>query len=203
MNSLFDYFDRLTPLSPETKRMIEKTVEEIQLPKGTLLVKQDEPCAYLYIIAAGLARGFRLVNGEEVTVSFKSSNEVLRDTCNYISGSKALKSYELLEDSRLFRINIARFRTLFTLDHEICNLGRLMAEDFVMQMDASQRSYMGLTAQKRYEVFLKEKSGLIYRVKSKHIASYLHLTPETFYRIHAQSLKKRVPKLAYAIDWPD
>lgn len=203
MKTLSDYFDQFVILSNEAKDMINYTVDSFYAPKGTILVKQGELNPYSYIIASGIARGFRRVHAEEVTVSLWAETQTLSDVTTYIANKPAVKSYELIEDSKLYRINNSRFRALFDFDHEICNLGRLLAEDYIMRMEATKRIYQNLDAQQKYQTFLCEKPGFIYRVKSKHIASYLGITPETFCRIHSEALKGKIEKMPHVIEWPD
>jgi len=203
MRALSDYFDQFTKLSNQAMELVESTVEKMYAPKGTILVRQHSHNPYTYIIASGIARGFRYVHGEDSTVSLWAETQVLSDVTTYIANNPAVKSYELIEDSQLYRVNNAKFRALFAFDHEICNLGRLLAEDYIMRMEATKRLYQGLDAHQKYQAFLSEKPGLVYRVKSKHIASYLNITPEIFCRIHSDALKNKIIKTPLEIEWPD
>lgn len=189
MNSVFDYFSRFMVLSDEAKGLIEGTVEMVYIPCRTVIVRQGQVNNSMYIIRKGIARGFRTYNAEELTVSLWAEGEAFGDVTTYITGGPAAKSYQLLEDSELYCLNIGQFRALFAVSHEVCNLGRLIAEEYIVRMEERKREYMALSASERYQYFITKHPQLLRRIKYKYIASYLGITAETFCRIHVARLK--------------
>ena len=186
MNSIFDYFDKFLPLPEEARKLVLSTVVLVNVSKGTVLVNQGKTNTDFYIIKKGVARGYYLQNGVEVTSTLWKENEVFGDVITYISHEPASKSYQVLEDSVLYKINIARFRALFDINLEIANMARIMVEKYIMKQENEKKRYRDMTAYERFQVFITERPELIHRVKSIHIASFLTMTPETFSRVHAR-----------------
>ena len=192
MESVFAYFDQLFPLSAESRRMVQRTFKEVHFSKGTILVTQGRPNPYFYLMKNGVARGFYTAGDKEVTSTLWHENEMFGDVTTYITSHLAVKSYQLLEDSILYRFNIADFRELFDVNYEICNLGRIMAEKHILGVEANRERYSGLSAREKYEFFISHRPGMIYRVRFIYIASYLKMAPETLSRIHTEHLKCKI-----------
>jgi CRP-like cAMP-binding protein len=129
-------------------------------------------------------------------------NEAFGDVSAYMTQQPAIKSYQLLEDSILYRIDLTKFRRLFLIDHEICNLGRIIAEQHILFLQKSIKQYNGMTALEKYECFLQDRPDLVFRVKFIYIASYLHMAPETLSRIHSRWLKEKNSSLNISLsEW--
>jgi len=189
MQSPFDYFDRFLVLSPASRKLVEEVLERIEVARGTIIVHENKLNPYMYIIAKGAARGFSPEEGEDRTFSLWHELNAFGDVTTYLTGTPAIKSYEILEDSVLFRLDIFRFRALFGKKTELANLGRILVEKYILNQEHTKRLYSGKNARQRFYAFLTEKPGLINRVKSIYIASYLNMKPETYSRIRSRWLK--------------
>ena len=200
MKTLFDFFDQFLVLSPEAKELISKTVDYQFFRKNTLILNVGVHNKYMYIIKKGIVRGFFNNDKEEVTLSLWMENETFGDIATYITGSKATKSYEALEDLEVFTIEIAPFRALFEKNHEICNLGRIIVEQFVLKTERLKNALRFTCPEDKLKQFLANRPGLISRVKLKYIASYLNITPETLSRIRKSELNLAPNKTKSATD---
>lgn len=116
-----------------------------------------------------------------------NENEVFGDVITYISLEPATKSYQVLEDSVLFKIDIARFRALFEINIEISNMARIMVERYILKQESEKNVTEIRLLSKDFRYL---RPDLIYRVKSIHIASFLNMTPETFSRAHSEWTRK-------------
>lgn len=184
MNSIFEYFEQFMPLSTEAKALLATTVEYVEFPKNTKILEIGNHNKYMYIIKKGIARGYKISSsGNDITLSLWMENETFGDITTYILGQQLKKSYEALEDICAYSINIKLFRELFDINHEICNLGRLIVESFVLKTEFLKDSLRDSTAQERLQFFITHRPGLLSRVKLKYIASYLDISMETLSRI--------------------
>jgi len=189
MKSILDFFDQFIRLSPVARKLIVSTSDEIQLPKGEVLSMEGESNLHFYIIKSGLVRGFYETPKKQITCCLRKENEGFGDMITYITGPAMQITYELLEDSTLFRVRVMEFRALYSVNHEICNLSRIISESFILHLLKGRRRYRELTAQQKYDYFLTDLPGLIYRVKFIYIASFLNLSHETLSRIHKKHFK--------------
>jgi CRP-like cAMP-binding protein len=139
-----------------------------------------------------VARGYRVNLNDEVTDTLWSEGQIFNDVTTYIANTPATKSYQMMEESVLYRIDNQKLRALYDTNFEICNLGRLIMEEYVVRVEAARKLYRDLDATQRYEQFLTDKPGLILRVKQKDIASFIGISAETLNRIHSNCTKKRI-----------
>ncbi len=190
MDNLYKYFGQFIPLSEEALKLLAGTTEIITAHKGEIMIQQGQVNYYTYLIAKGLARGYRVNLNDEVTDTLWSEGQIFNDVTTYIANMPATKSYQMLEESVLYRIDNQKLRALYTTNFEICNLGRIIMEEYVVRVEAARKRYHDLDASQRYEQFLTDKPGLILRVKQKYIASFIGISPETFNRIHSSRTKK-------------
>ena len=190
MDTLFEYFGQFIALSEEAQKLIAETTTIIKVRKGEILVHQGQINYYSFLIGKGVARGYRVNLKEEITDSLWSEGQVFCDVTTYIANTPATKSYQMLEESVVYRIDNQKLRALYATNFELCNLGRLIVEEYVIRFDAARKRYRDLDAKQKYEQFLTDKPGLILRVKQKHIASFIGVSPETFNRIHSSQTKK-------------
>jgi CRP-like cAMP-binding protein len=142
----------------------------------------------MYIVKTGVVRGYYYKDFQEITVSLWMENETFGDVTTYITNNPAIKSYQAIEDTELYRMDIQRFRSFFEVNHEICNLARIISERYILKSQFLSYCLIHLTAEEKYQLFLINKPGLINRVKIKHIASYLDITPETLSRIRCSEI---------------
>ena len=189
MHSPFDFFARFLVLTKESRVLVDSTIDLIGVAKGEILIKEGQPSPYMYIIRKGIARGFAFEDGEDKTFTLWAENYAFGDITNYITNYPPIKSYELLEDSELYRLDITRFRELFSLNIELATLGRILIEKHIVNQELTRRLYINKDSSERFVVFLREKPGLIHRVKFKYIASFLGMRPETFTRLHTRWVK--------------
>lgn len=189
MHSPFDFFDRFLVLTEESRALVDPTIDLVFAAKGEILIKVGQPSQYMYIIRKGVARGFAFEDGKDKTYTLWAENYAFGDITNYITNFPPIKSYELLEDSELYRLDISRFRELFSVTIELATLGRILIEKHIVNQVLSRRLYVNKDSRERFELFLSEKPGLIHRVKFKDIASFLDMSPETFTRIHTRWVK--------------
>lgn len=184
MNGIFDYFEQFTLLSTEAKALIALTIDSVEFPKHTQIMLAGKHNKYMYVIKKGIVRGYIVTElGKDITMSLWMENEAFGDVSTYITGNSLQKSYEALEDVSVYRLNIKQFRELFEVNHEICNLGRLIVESFILKTEMLKDVLRNSTAQERLQLFIKHRSGLLSRVKLKYIASYLDISMETLSRI--------------------
>jgi CRP-like cAMP-binding protein len=183
MENVFIYFDQFVVLSPEARNLVLSTVDLIEIKKNTKILSVDSLNKYMYIIKKGLVRGYKSKAGIEITLSLWMENETFGDVTTYITGNPVRKSYEAIEDLEVYRLNIAKFRALFQTNLEICNLGRVIIEQFILKTELIKDNLRANSAEQKMEFFLTNRPGLIDRVKLKHIASYLDIAPETLSRI--------------------
>lgn len=188
MEEVFKYLNHFLVLSDKAKELVMTTIDCVSVKKHTEIITIGRPGKYMYFIKKGVVRGFNFNESQEITKSLWMENEFFGDLTNYITTNLSAKSYQAIEETELYRINIAQFRSFFEINHEICNLARIIAEKHIIKSEYLNNCLRHLTAEEKYQFFLINKPGLIYRVKLKYIASYLDISPETLSRIRLHEI---------------
>ncbi len=184
---MFDYFEKHILLSHISKEMILKTVEIVKFKKNTIVINEGEKNENMYIIKVGLVKGYYFNNGEYQITTIWKENDAFGDVLTYISGSPATKSYITIEDVEAYKIDIKKFRALFDINHEICNLGRLLVEQYIVRTELFRKAIINTTAKEKYDFLLDQYPEIYKRCKLKDIASLLGICPETISRVRRKN----------------
>lgn len=175
--------DKIHPLSSSAKLMLKKNVEEVNLPKHSIIIRADKIEKKIYFIKVGIARTFSIIDDDEITFSFGKEGDTIASLKSYIENQKGYESIELLEDSVLYKLNTENLKNLFYKNIEIANWGRKFAEHELLKAEERLISRQLGTATERYIELLKNYPSLIKRVQLGHIASYLGITQVSLSRI--------------------
>ncbi|UOQ52662.1 Crp/Fnr family transcriptional regulator [Hymenobacter cellulosivorans] len=177
------------PLPPASLEKMLALAEYVELPKGTRLFRDDQLAQHIYVLQHGLARAYAQREEREVTFWFSTEGAVLASIRGYTEQALSYETIELLEDSRLFRLNMAALQQLYRTDVHLANWGRVMVERVWLQTEQQLIARQFRTAAERYADLLEHSPHLLQRVALGHIASYLGITQVTLSRVRAQ-LKK-------------
>lgn len=159
--------------------------DEISYPQGHILFNADRTERNIYIIKQGMARAYIEADGKDITIWFGQENDVILSANGYVNGKKGYETMELLEDSILYKINLAQLSERYKTDIEICNWARQLIEKEFARTEHHLISVLSLPAAERYAQLLNEKPEILQRVQLRHIASYLGISSEHLSRIRA------------------
>ncbi|WP_435357808.1 Crp/Fnr family transcriptional regulator [Emticicia sp. SJ17W-69] len=174
------------PLSQSAKMIFKSIVEEIKLPKHSIVIRADKFEKNIYFIKTGIARTFSIIHDEEITFSFGKEGDTIASLKSYIDNQKGYESIELLEDCTLYKLNIEKLKSLFNENIEIANWGRKFAEKELIKAEERLLSRQFGNATERYTELLNNYPNLIQRVQLGYIASYLGITQVSLSRIRTK-----------------
>ncbi len=171
--------------TPELLQLLVDTTKKCSIKKGEFLVRAGESQPDICFLTKGLLRGFFLdANGKDVTDCFGYRyGTPAMAFCQLGAENISPMSIELLEDGEFLCIPIALILQLQDQYPEILKFYNhilITALNDHWQMKQILHQY---TAIQRYQWFLETYPGLVDRVSSKHIASFLRMTPVTLSRI--------------------
>ncbi len=107
-------------------------------------------------------------------------------SCDYMSYIEAKPSelfVQVLETTDVFSISRTKIQELSEESLMGNKIIRAAAQSLFLHKQRQQIEMLTLTAEERYKKMLKEQPDRIHRTASKHIASYLGITPESLSRI--------------------
>lgn len=151
--------------------------------KHEILHDAGKICNHFYIITKGLARVFYYKEDKDITVHFSAEQESITTIDSLIQRKKSKYNIEALEDLETFAVHINDLENLFEEKPKFERFGRLFMQQIYIELVERIDDLQLHTAKERYEILLQKKPYLFQRVSSKHIASFLGITPETLSRI--------------------
>lgn len=155
------------------------------LKKGEFVVRIGEAQNEVYFLETGIARGYFLdVNGKDITdcFGFQCGTAVVSFGQLELNVQSSL-SIEVLEDAKFFCIPTSSLIELQKSYFEIMFLYNQLLVKALNEHWKLKRVLNQFTAIQRYQWFLREYPGLIYKVKNKYVASFLGMTPVTLSRL--------------------
>lgn len=180
------------PLPGASLEKILALAEYVELPKGSILFRDDQLAHHIYVVQRGLARAYARREDREVTFWFSTEGAVLVSIRGYTEQAVSYETIELLEDSSLFRLNAQALQQLYATDVHLANWGRVLVERVWLQTEQQLIARQFRTAAERYEDLLQQNPHLLQRVALGHLASYLGITQVTLSRVRAQ--RKKAPR---------
>jgi signal-transduction protein with cAMP-binding, CBS, and nucleotidyltransferase domain len=186
MVSFFDTIAGFTTLTKEGEETLASILKIEEVEKGQTLVKENSVCNYIYFIGEGLTRTYYYKDGKDVTDWISTEGTFACSIVSFITRNPDRRGIETLEDSTLFSLQYYELEQLYTKNHDIERLGRLIVSSGLVQLQQRFDDLHFATASERYKKIMDENPSLIQRVPLGMLASFLGVTQETLSRIRSQ-----------------
>ena len=186
MNTFFEQNATLLLENPELAEAFQKIMTFQKFPKNSILHQSGKICDYMYIITSGVARVFYYKEDKDITCYFAAEQETVTCIDSFIQREKSKYHLEALEDLEVFKITRSDLEKLFESNPKYERFGRLFLEQLYIDLVERIDDLLLKTTQERYNTLLEKKPHLFQRVASKHIASFLGMSAETFSRIRGK-----------------
>ena len=186
---MYSFFEQNASLLLETPELAEAFQEIMSFEKflkNAILHEAGKVCNHMYIITSGIARVFYYKEDKDISCHFAAEQETITTIDSFIQRKKSKYSIEALEDLEVLKISHSDLESLFESNPKYERFGRLFLQKIYMDLVERIDDLQLHTAQERYEILLQKKPYLFQRVASKHIASFLSITPETLSRIRGK-----------------
>lgn len=184
--SLITEIIKLTKLSPETLAFIESKIAYTSYKKGTQLLHNGETCNNFYFVTKGILRSYYYSDSKEVTNWFALENDFATSIYSFISRNHAYECIEALEDTEVEMLSYQSLQEIYATYPETERTGRLIIENYYINLEERVISIQFKTAKERYDRLLVRYPGIILRAPLGTIASYLGITQETLSRIRGK-----------------
>jgi len=186
------YIKEQANLSDHEVQLMRSMAVERSLRRREFLLQQGQVCRYKIFITKGLLRAYSAGgDGSEHIVQFSPENSWITDPESLDKGSPSNSNIDALEPSEVV------LWTKKDLHYLAANIPGLKA---YFDKLISRSSYMfrqrllsaiSLTAEEKYEEFIKKFPHLLERVPLHMVASYLGVTRETLSRIRRTQLIRK------------
>lgn len=190
-NKLIAYFSRISPLSDEEARAIEKSMSPKIFKKGAVLLKEGEISVDTYFVLEGCIRQYLIVDGEEKTTNFFTEGQWVISATSLLQHEPSAHALVCAEDCTLVVGNEQAAQEMFTTFPRFETIARAVMETAFAEQQKAMTSHLTDTPEQRYLKLQKTRPDLFQRVPQYQIASYLGVKPESLSRIRKRLLEKQ------------
>lgn len=177
-------------LSPKDVLFLISISRVKRYKKGDYLIRVGEKNHNTILVISGLLRSYHINDvGEEITMSFIPEKHHAGSYATILKDEPSVENLVTLEDSLVLVTDARKFKEAernnpSLLRFQNKNLRNILAE-------AIDRIWLhtSLTAEQRYLWFCEKYPNLEQRVKQKHLASFLGVTPTSLSRMKARLLQ--------------
>jgi CRP/FNR family transcriptional regulator, anaerobic regulatory protein len=190
LSLLFDKCNAIQPLADDVKEAMENAFEVLYVPKHTILLRPGEVCNYMYLVLKGLVRVYYDVDGREITSRLMSEGLFITSYISYFTRKPGNEFIETYEDSLLAAVTVEKAQQIYRQFPAFNYTVRVLTEYSFFLSEERTVALRNTTAENRFLFFMQRHPDLITRVASRHIASYLGMTEETYSRVKRKILHK-------------
>jgi CRP-like cAMP-binding protein len=185
----FIYSSHLVSLS--TSEKIADTFALKEIGKNMFLLREGKVSNEYYFIEEGFMRGFAHdTEGNEVTTSFFSANQVVFEVSSFFNRVPSKENIQAIDDCVGWFITYEQLNHLFHNLPEFRDFGRSILVKGFAALKVRMLSMITETAEERYDALIKSNPEIFKHAALKHIASYLGITDTSLSRIRKEYSKK-------------
>lgn len=184
MEALYNFANRLTPISRETFELLKPNFKHLSVKANTILCDAGDEANNMFFVISGVARTSAVSeNGKVFTRTLHTANQFLGPYSDLIKGEKSSLVYEALTDCEI--IQSAHKDVLKNFGHlpEMMQFEIKVLQHLYNDMQKTIISLGTLNAKERYLKLLKRIVGIEELIPQYQIASYLGITPIQLSRI--------------------
>lgn len=166
-------------LEPTEKAFFISLLDSKTIPSKTYLLKENQPCNYLYFVNSGTLRAYFLnKDGKESTIMFALKDWWVTDMNCFINQNPAMLNIVATEKTEMLQISKTNLDLLFQEVPKFERFFRIIFQNAYIREQLRVIENLSLTAAERYEHFANKYPQVMQQVTQKQIASYLGITPE-------------------------
>lgn len=184
MTDLKTFFNKLTPVSPESWDRFSALFIPKVLKKGDYFISDGQTAREIGFLESGIIRAFYRNNeAVEYNKHFFINPCFIGGYASLITGIPNQIIQQALTDCTIQVAKFAAIQKLYETCPDIERGARILAEQFFVQKEQREIEIVLLDAGERYQIFQKNFPQLEQQIPQYHIASYLGITPTQLSRI--------------------
>jgi len=184
---LLENIRRYVSLTTEEEERLTSIITTSKVKKKQYIIQPGFVCHSRTYILNGAFRVFYLDNdGKEHTVSIGVEDWFVTDFYSYINQTPATNYAEALEDALILQMAYDDIEALCKEVHSLSEYFRLTTEKAFAYSRRRVISNISLTAEQKYDAYLKQYPQIVNRVPQYVLASYLGMSPEFLSKIRKQ-----------------
>lgn len=155
-------------------------MKEKAFKKGDFLQRPGQPAPLMYFINAGFVRAYAFDEDKENTIWFQNEGNAVVSVISWYHRTATDEYIEALEDTHIHYITREQLDLIYDIFPEFNYHGRVLTEQYYPLVWEWFNLVRFKNASDRHKFFVNHFGDWVKRVQSKHIASFLGLSPAHF-----------------------
>ena len=186
-SSILNHIASYTTFNDQDKEIFISVLSVKRLKRKQLLEQPGNISKYRNYVVEGALRAFFIGNdGQEHTLSLAVDDGWIGDPASFLLQEPATLFVEAIEDSTLIQWSYESEQLLLQRIPQYALLMMQRSQHIAVMIQRRVISHLSLSAEQRYEEFLKNYPELLQRIPLYVIASYLGMTREFLSKIRNQ-----------------
>ena len=165
--------------------------EEVSYKRYDFITCAGDIERYFYVVVEGVQCVYLIDrNGDKQVIGFSFDGSFSGIYDAFMKAKASSYFLEALTPSKLLRINLPDFLSLFKQYPEFEHWGRVVHLDLLIGRVDREVELITTTAQERFSQFNDRCPEPLKNIPQKYLASYLNMTPETFSRLRKAAVSK-------------
>ncbi|MEM1323159.1 MAG: Crp/Fnr family transcriptional regulator [Bacteroidota bacterium] len=155
--------------------------------KNDLLFNASAPVSQLLFVEKGLLRGYRLIDGVDITHHFFELHWFATDYQSYLTGQPGELYLQALTEVEVYKWEKAQMDQMAKEHSPIAQILQQIAERAYLHMVERCKNLQTQDLKERYWRLIHKTPELFQQVPQRHIASYLGVAPQSLSRVKFQA----------------
>lgn len=185
-----DAFSRFSFLGPKELFLLATNARLLFVKKDELLIKEGDLNYSIFTVKKGLLRHYVInENGEDRTLLFVPEKRHTSIAETIFHNNRSNENIEALENSIVIKFDYRIIEEITANNLHLLKLQNQALKESILTAVDQIKFLNLLTPEERYLHFCKTFPSIEQRVKQKHLASYLGITPTSLSRMRARLIK--------------
>jgi CRP-like cAMP-binding protein len=164
-----------------------------EMPRKTILLREGQDCKYLNYVDTGALRAYHLdKDAKESTIMFATADWWVTDMYCFLNHKPSMMYIETIADSSIYQLSKTNLEKLYADVPKFERFFRILMQNAYTREQLRIIENLSLSAEERYDSFLKKYPRVAEMVTQKQIASYLGVTPEFLSAMRKEKVIKRI-----------
>ncbi|MDI1321131.1 MAG: Crp/Fnr family transcriptional regulator [Algoriphagus sp.] len=184
---LFRYVNSKAPITEQEFSRFKDLFHYQKVKTNEFILREGEVCIFNHFVLKGSFRFFHVnPEGQELTRYFAFENKFGTNLTSLIEGTPSHEYIQAVEPSEVLKIRSSDFFRLVETVPQINLVYRNILQNAYITSQKRIYDLQGMSALDRLKWLLNHQPGILSRIPSRMVASYLGITPYTLSRLKSE-----------------
>ncbi|MEO1651988.1 MAG: Crp/Fnr family transcriptional regulator [Bacteroidota bacterium] len=188
LDALATFFYQEIDLPKEKFELIRPLFEEEDVPKGSLLIRQEGYSKRILFLRRGYVRCYFSNGKKEFTHWVYWKGHIINDIPSFYNLRPSKWNFMTLSDCQFFAISQENYQKINHIFPDWDSYEKRFIIKFFSVLENRISTFLSMNSRERYESLFEQHPQLFNRIPLVYIASMLGMAPETLSRIRSKAI---------------